>query len=236
MKSIGIAMTVGWVALGLACSSAGSGRDPEYAQAQAAAAIEQANASPEKYPASSPPAPSPVCSEAPPEDSAPADTSTTKESDGVQGEASPAARDSADNGSGDTAERASDSPKTHRGRVKELFLLMDMQRVLDTSRDEMIAAQVKANPMLGQFKDIMTEFMAEHMSWKNLERGFIDDYVETFSQSEIEDMIRFYRTPTGAKAISAMPELMKRGAQRGVERVQKHMPELQKRVQERLKP
>jgi hypothetical protein len=236
MKSIGSWVTVGCAALGLACAGAGSGQDPEDARAHAAAAIEQANANPDKHGASPSPPTSPVCSEAPRQDSAQAEAGKAKVSDSLPTEASPAvAPDSPASESGETSERAADSPKSHRGRVKELFALMDMQRVIDASRDEMLAAQIKANPMLGQFKDIMSDFLTEHMSWKNLERGFIDDYVETFSQTEIEDMIRFYKTPTGAKAISKMPELLKRGAQRGVEKVQKHMPELQKRVQERLK-
>jgi hypothetical protein len=237
MKSIGSLMTVGCAMLGLACAGARPGQDPEYAQARAAAAIEEANAKPGSHGASPPPAASPVCSEAPQKDSAQAEAGKASASDSLPTEGSPAAaRNSPPSKSGDSIERAGDSSKSHRGRVKELFALMDMQAVVDASRDEMIAAQLKANPMLEPFKDIMRDFLAEHVSWKSLERGFIDDYVETFSQAEIEDMIAFYKTPTGAKAISSMPELMKRGAQRGVERVQKHMPELQKKLQERINP
>lgn len=230
-------MTVGCAVLGFACAGAGSGQDPEYAQARAAAAIEQANANPDQRGASSPPPTSPVCSETSRQDSAQAEAGKASASDSSPAEGSQAiAGNSPGHGSGETNERAADSPKSHRGRVKELFALMDMQTVIDASRDEMIAAQLKANPMLEPFKDIMHDFLSEHVSWRSLERGFIDDYVETFSQAEIEDMIAFYKTPTGAKAISSMPELMKRGAQRGVERVQKHMPELQKKLQERIKP
>lgn len=112
---------------------------------------------------------------------------------------------------------------------------MDMQRVIDATLEDTIATQIKTNPALAQFKDIMLEFLAKHMSWKSLERGFVEDYVETFSQAEIEDMIAFYKTPTGAKAIAAMPALMKRGSQRGLARVEEHMPELRKTIEERVK-
>ena len=118
--------------------------------------------------------------------------------------------------------------------LKELFDLMDMQEIMDAAIVETMNAQISANPALEQFRDVMLEFFAKHMSWKSLERGFIDDYMETFSQAEIEDMIAFYKTPTGAKAISTMPALMKRGSQRGVQKVQAHMPELQKLIEERL--
>lgn len=73
------------------------------------------------------------------------------------------------------------------------------------------------------------------MSWKSLERGFVDDYLETFSETEIEDMVACYATPTGTKAISAVPSLLERGSERGMSPVEKHLPELQERIQERVK-
>lgn len=137
--------------------------------------------------------------------------------------------------SGVAAARAPQSPRNHRSKIKELFALMEMQKIIDATLEDTISTQIKANPALAQLKDVMLEFLAKHMSWKSLERGFVEDYMETFSQSEVEDMIAFYKTPTGAKAIAAMPALMKRGAQRGLESVEKHMPELQKTIEERLK-
>jgi hypothetical protein len=133
------------------------------------------------------------------------------------------------------ADRNLGSSKSHRAKVKELFALMDMERVLDAAVTESMAAQERANPALGQFRDIMLDFMRQYMSWKSLERGFVDDYMETFSEAEIDDMVAFYRTPTGAKAISAVPSLLKRGSERGMTQVEKHLPELQKRIQERVK-
>ena len=132
-------------------------------------------------------------------------------------------------------DRTAGSSKSHRAKVKELFALMDMEKVLDAAVTESMAAQERANPALSQFRDIMLDFLRQYMSWKSLERGFIDDYMETFSEAEIEDMVAFYKTPTGAKAISAVPSLLKRGSERGMSQVEKHLPELQKRIQERVK-
>ena len=98
-----------------------------------------------------------------------------------------------------------------------------------------MVAQERANPALSQFRDIMLDFLRQYMSWKSLERGFVEDYMETFSEAEIEDMVAFYRTPTGTKAISAVPSLLKRGSERGMSQVEKHLPELKKRIQERVK-
>jgi len=132
-------------------------------------------------------------------------------------------------------DRDTGSSKSHRAKVKELFALMDMEKVLDAAVTESMAAQERANPALVQFRDIMLDFLRQYMSWKSLERGFIEDYMQTFSETEIEDMVAFYRTPTGAKAISAVPSLLERGSERGMSQVEKHLPELKKRIEERVK-
>jgi hypothetical protein len=132
-------------------------------------------------------------------------------------------------------DRNAGSSKSHRAKVKELFGLMEMEKILDVGVTESIATQERANPTLAQYRDIMLDFLRQHMSWKSLERGFIDDYMETFSESEIDDMVAFYKTPTGAKTISEIPSLLERGTERGMSQVEKHLPELQKRVQERVK-
>lgn len=134
-----------------------------------------------------------------------------------------------------STERASASAKNHRSKVKELFELMNMEKVMEVGIQEAINAQMQANPEMVKFKDIMLDFFSKHMSWKSVERGFIDDYMETFSQAEIEDMIAFYHTPTGKKTITTLPELMKRGSQHGLERVQQNMPELLRMIEQRLK-
>jgi len=132
-------------------------------------------------------------------------------------------------------DRPRGSSKSHRAKVKELFELMEMEKILDVGVKESIATQERANPALAQYRDIMLDFLSQYMSWKSLERGFVDDYMETFSEPEIDDMVAFYKTPTGAKTISAIPSLLKRGTERGMSQVEKHLPELQKRVQERVK-
>ncbi|HKO92136.1 MAG TPA: DUF2059 domain-containing protein, partial [Polyangiaceae bacterium] len=132
-------------------------------------------------------------------------------------------------------DRKGSSSKSHRSKVKELFALMDMERVLDAAVTESMAAQERANPELVHYRDIMLDFLRQYMSWKSLEKGFVEDYMETFSEGEIDDMIAFYKTPTGTKAISAVPSLLKRGSERGMSQVEKHLPELQKKIVARVK-
>lgn len=227
MKLMGILSLLSWCSLMLACAGASSRPEP------ATAAIAQANAA---GPANlAEPAPSRPNGPCVPTSATPASLKSAATEGGSEPSLTPTALAIAA-ASGVSTPRATESSRNHRGKVKELFGLMDMQKLVDATLEDTISTQIKANPALAQLKDVMLDFLAKHMSWKSLERGFVEDYMETFSQDEIEDMIAFYRTPTGAKAIAALPALMKRGARRGLESVEKHMPELQKAIEERLKP
>ncbi|WP_216611924.1 DUF2059 domain-containing protein [Vibrio sp. RE86] len=53
-----------------------------------------------------------------------------------------------------------------------------------------------------------------------------DLYSDTFSQSEIEEIIQFYQTPTGRKLVNKSPELTKLGAQIGLEEAQRKQQQL----------
>jgi len=52
-------------------------------------------------------------------------------------------------------------------------------------------------------------------------------YMAEFSESELNELTKFYQTPLGKKTIQKMPALMAKGAEIGQKRVQKHLPELQ---------
>ena len=55
-----------------------------------------------------------------------------------------------------------------------------------------------------------------------------------FAEAELRDMIAFYKTPTGQKAIAKLPALMAKGAQIGQQRIQEHLPELQEAIKKRI--
>ena len=50
-------------------------------------------------------------------------------------------------------------------------------------------------------------------------------YAETFTEAELQDVIDFYRSPTGRKFLERQPALLQRGAALGQSLVQARMPE-----------
>lgn len=71
----------------------------------------------------------------------------------------------------------------------------------------------------------------EELSWSKLKPEFVQVYAETFSQPEIDAMIQFYSTPTGAGLVDKMPQV----AQRSALMMQKRMGPVMQRVMQVVK-
>jgi hypothetical protein len=122
--------------------------------------------------------------------------------------------------------------KSHRQAVEELLQVTNMEKVLQTSMDTMLEAQVRANPRLTPYRDAMRKFFEKYMSWSSLKEDFVKLYMDEFSEEEVKQLTAFYRTPIGKKTLEKLPQLMVKGSKLGTERVQAHLDELQKMMRE----
>jgi hypothetical protein len=50
----------------------------------------------------------------------------------------------------------------------------------------------------------------DQMSWDKLRPQYVQIYQETFTQKEVDGLIAFYKSPTGAAFVSKMPVLMQK--------------------------
>lgn len=115
--------------------------------------------------------------------------------------------------------------------ARALMEMMNMDAVVSTSIEQTLEMQIKANPSIGSFRPVMEKFLKKHMSWDAIADETIQMYADAYEQSELEALVRFYRTPTGTKSIKLLPQLMKQGAELGARRVQENMPELEAMIQ-----
>ena len=129
-----------------------------------------------------------------------------------------------------TAVYAADSKITPRHQVAEKLLnMMNMEKLTTQSTTNMVDAMLGRLPPKAQNRDALHAFFTQYVGWAALKDDFIQIYVEAFTEKELRDLIAFYKTPTGQKAITVVPSLMQKGAQIGQSRVQEHLPELQHR-------
>jgi|GEM_PF-1785649 len=123
---------------------------------------------------------------------------------------------------------------THAAAAEELLQVMKMEQATKQSADVMFETQLKQNPQLVQFKDIIQEFMTKYLGWQELKPEYVKLYTDLYTEPEIRQMIQFYGTPLGQKMQATMPQLMARSVEISQKRLQDHMPELQGKIMERV--
>lgn len=96
-----------------------------------------------------------------------------------------------------------------------------------------IETQIQGESNSTQFEDYMSFVLAEskEMSKKVINTDMIELYDKYFTQEDIKEMIRFYKTSSGQKMINVLPDLQKDMMDI---MFKKYMPEFQKKIGERL--
>src|SRR5262249_8056641 len=128
---------------------------------------------------------------------------------------------------------AADEPsKSHKEAAEALHKAMKMDRTMDAAIDELIDLQIKANPQLTKYKDVMKKFYNKHIRYVKLKDDFVKMYTEAFTEKELKDLTTFYKTPVGRKLLKKQPGLMQKVADLGLKKVRKNQAELQKMIEE----
>ena len=120
---------------------------------------------------------------------------------------------------------------SHEAAIKELFNVTHMATNITNSMEQLVRLQMRQNPQLAPFEDILREFFGKYMSWEALQNDILALYVESFTEEEIRELIAFYTTPTGQKTMKTLPVVMAKGAEIGQRRVQANIGELQAKLQ-----
>lgn len=118
-----------------------------------------------------------------------------------------------------------------KSEAEKLVVALELDQSMDRGMENMLAIQMRQNPNLAPFKDVMLKFLRKHMSYKSLKPDLIRIYSEAFTEPELKEINAFYRTDVGKKAIRLMPELVNKGGQLGAQRVRENLPELQQMIQ-----
>jgi hypothetical protein len=120
---------------------------------------------------------------------------------------------------------------SHRAAAETLLNLMDMEKMMSSSVDQMLAMQVKQNPALAQYEPQMRAFLNKYLSWASMKDDMLSIYTSEFTEDELKQLTMFYQTPLGKKTVEKMPALMQKGAEMSQKRLNEHLPELQAAIQ-----
>lgn len=123
---------------------------------------------------------------------------------------------------------------THLQAAEELLTEMNAEQMLTESINVMLDAQLQQTPELAQFEDVMRAFLEKYMGWQCLKEHMVRLYAEAFTEQELREIVAFYRSETGRKAIELTPVLMSEGMALGQQAVQDHLSELEQMILERM--
>ena len=98
---------------------------------------------------------------------------------------------------------------THRKNSIKLLELLNIDKGLDQAVESMVAAQVRQSPQMGLYEEELRTFYMKYLSWSSLKEDMAKLYMAEFSEKELKELIAFYETPTGRKAVKSQTNLTK---------------------------
>jgi len=91
-----------------------------------------------------------------------------------------------------------------------------------------------ARPKAEEMQQRMMALIADRLSWEKARPALIKVYSDTFTESEIDGIVAFYKSPPGQAMLEKMPQLMQKSMAVGQQLMGDVMPEIQ-RMKEEMK-
>jgi len=130
----------------------------------------------------------------------------------------------------------------HRGLAEDLLSIMKVEDMTMQYFDQIKQIQMsqlqsmdlpeKNKEEAEALQRKIMDFITDEFSWDKLKEGYIDIYVKIFSESEIEEIIEFHKSPIGQKMIEKQPEIMAEAMQMSQKRMEDIMPKLENMMTE----
>lgn len=117
---------------------------------------------------------------------------------------------------------------SHRKAVDELFEALDMRGTALNMAQLLTDEFCSVSPEAESYRDEIAAYIWKHLSWDMIRDDVAAMYMEAFSESELRETTKFYRSPAGQKALKQMPGLAHRVAVLSQERFGAHAEELER--------
>jgi hypothetical protein len=129
--------------------------------------------------------------------------------------------------------RAAEPPASHEQAARELCRLVCGSGSLKVGGEMM--NRVVQNPETADLEDVFRGWYVSAMELWDREGAMADDYKAAFSEPELRNLLAFYRTPLGQKALAQLPALARKEAELLGREMTAHQPELETVLVPRLK-
>ncbi len=92
--------------------------------------------------------------------------------------------------------------ESHLKAAKELVETVYTEKLLNDSITEMIDLQTKENSIFQKCRKEIEQFLKKYMDCKSLKDEYIKMYVDAYTEKELIELTKFYKTPLGNKTIA----------------------------------
>lgn len=103
--------------------------------------------------------------------------------------------------------------------------------MLEKSNKRMVAIQVARNKRISGYEEVLNNFYNKYSNWDIVKDDVIELYTIKFTEAELNELARFYKSPVGQKALAEVPTLMLETIAAGQKNIEKNLPELQQQIQ-----
>ena len=101
----------------------------------------------------------------------------------------------------------------HADVAKELLVFLKAKERMVVAIKQIVALQVERDPRLGSFQPQIEAFVSKHMAWDELEPEIVDQYKKAFTEAELREILAFYTSEPGRKALANMERIIRQVGQ-----------------------
>jgi uncharacterized protein len=121
----------------------------------------------------------------------------------------------------------SQEKNSHYKAVEELMQVMKAEKGFQDNLNNSLNLQMKQIPQASQYDGAIKEFVSKYLNWDAVKEDLIQVYISEFSEKEIKQLTKFYKTPIGQKLADRQGILVSKSSEITMKRMMAHLPELQ---------
>lgn len=118
----------------------------------------------------------------------------------------------------------------HVAAAEDMLVAMDAERMYERTLEQMLSAQMAANPDLVALAPVMKQFFRDFVSWEAVRPEHLRVHMERFSEAELRELAAFYRTPLGRRVVAESPAIAAELGMVGQRLVEANQAELLRRI------
>jgi hypothetical protein len=133
---------------------------------------------------------------------------------------------------------ADEASKT--AKIEEMMQITNMDRITTQMIDQvktMLSSQfgsmpAEARQAAEEMQQKVMKLLADRLNWDKAKPAYIKLYSETFTESEIDGIVGFYKSPPGQAMLSKMPVLMQKSMAVSQQLMGDVMPDIERMAEE----